>query len=171
MFIDVRDFTAFAERTEPEDVVAAINGLFEQIVPIIHDHGGRVDKFVGDGLLAVFRRATAPGRSRPRGIRGRPGVRELESPEDLSIGVGLNSGPVIAGNVGGAGRLEFSVIGDAVNVAARAEAATRESGDAILLTERTKDLLEATHRDLEERVDVELKGKQEVVRVFAPVVG
>ena len=54
MFLDVRDFTGFAERTEASGVVAALNRLFEQAVPIIHNHGGRVDKFVGDGLLAVF---------------------------------------------------------------------------------------------------------------------
>ena len=172
MFVDVRDFTAFAERTPPEKVVAAVNGLFEQIVPIIHDHGGRVDKFVGDGLLAVF---GAPRRQKDHAGEALAAaleiVRELDSPEGLKLGIGLNSGPVIAGNVGGAGRLEFSVIGDAVNVAARVEAATRETGDAILLTEQTKELLQPSAPDLEERVNIELKGKQETVRVFAPRIG
>jgi len=171
MFIDIRDFTSFAERTPPDEVVTAINGLFEQIVPIIHDHGGRVDKFVGDGLLAVF---GAPRRQDDHADQALATalqiVRELDSPHELSIGVGLNSGPVIAGNVGGAGRLEFSVIGDPVNVAARVEAATRETGDLILLAEQTKELLKAPHPDLKERHDVELKGKREPVRVFAPAV-
>jgi adenylate cyclase len=171
MFIDIRDFTSFAESTPAEEVVTAINGLFEQIVPIIHDHGGRVDKFVGDGLLAVF---GAPRRQDDHADQALATalqiVRELDSPHELSIGIGLNSGAVIAGNVGGAGRLEFSVIGDPVNVAARVEAATRETGDLILLTERTKELLNAPHPDLEERHDIELKGKRELVRVFAPAV-
>jgi adenylate cyclase len=171
MFIDIRDFTSFAESTPAEEVVTAINGLFEQIVPIIHDHGGRVDKFVGDGLLAVF---GAPRRQDDHADQALAAAlqiaRELDSPHELRIGIGLNSGPVIAGNVGGAGRLEFSVIGDPVNVAARVEAATRETGDLILLAERTKELLNAPHPDLTERLDVELKGKREPVRVFAPAV-
>ena len=74
----------------------------------------------------------------------------------------------MAGNVGGAGRLEFSVIGDPVNVAARVQAATRQTGDAILLTQRTAELLGDDHPELDEREGVELKGKREAVRVFAP---
>jgi adenylate cyclase len=169
MFIDIRDFTEFAERTPAEEVVAAVNTLFEQIVPIIHDHGGRVDKFVGDGVLAVF---GAPRRESDHADQtlatALEVARKVDSPEGLSIGIGLNSGKVIAGNVGGAGRLEFSVIGDAVNVAARVEAATRETGDVILLTEWTKERLQASHPELVEHTDIELKGKQEPVRLFAP---
>ncbi len=92
----------------------------------------------------------------------------MRSENGLQIGIGLNSGEVVAGNVGGAGRLEFSVIGDPVNVAARVEAATRETGDDVLLTERTCELLDSSHPELCERTGVELKGKQERIRVFAP---
>jgi adenylate cyclase len=86
---------------------------------------------------------------------------------DVEVGIGLNSGTVVAGNVGGAGRLEFSVIGDAVNVAARVEAATRQTGDTVLLTQRTKELLSGAP-SLEEREGATLKGKTEVVRLYAP---
>jgi adenylate cyclase len=169
MFIDIRDFTGFAERTAPEEVVAAINELFEQIVPIIHEHGGRVDKFVGDGLLAEF---GAPRRLPDHADRGLTAAlqiaRTVRSSYGLQIGIGLNSGKVVAGNVGGAGRLEFGVIGDAVNVAARVEAATRQTGDTILLAQRTRELLSDEHPELIERRGVNLKGKTDEVRLFAP---
>jgi adenylate cyclase len=169
MFLDIRDFTAFAEETPADKVVAAINNLFEQIVPIIHECGGHVDKFVGDGLLAVFGAPRRRDDHADRALKAAFKIAEhVNSTEGLKIGIGLNSGEVVAGNVGGAGRLEFSVIGDPVNVAARVEAATRDTGDTILLTERTRELLRDSHPDLVERTGVELKGKRETVKVYAP---
>jgi adenylate cyclase len=170
MFIDVRDFTGFAERTSAQHVVAAINGLFEVVVPIIHEHNGRVDKFVGDGLMAVF---GAPTRQPDHADHGLTAALEIEravssADLELEIGVGLNSGTVVSGNIGGAGRLEFGVIGDAVNVAARVQAATRQTGDTILIADRTRELLSAEHPPLTEREGVTLKGKTETVRLFAP---
>ncbi len=95
-------------------------------------------------------------------------VDAVHSSHRLEIGVGLNSGTVVAGNVGGGGRFEFSVIGDAVNVAARVEAATRETGDAILVAQRTKEQLgDGAAFELAERPGVELKGKREPVRLYA----
>ena len=88
----------------------------------------------------------------------------------LSVGVGLNSGTVIAGNVGGAGRFEFSVIGDAVNVAARVESATRQTGDLILLTGATLALLRGDHGEFVARQGLVLKGKSSGVQIYAPVV-
>jgi adenylate cyclase len=171
MFIDIRDFTGFAERSSAPEVVATLNRMFECIVPLIRDHGGHVDKFVGDGLLAVFgapRRqedhadqALAAAREIDRAVHGRLG-------DGLEIGIGLNSGTVVAGNVGGAGRLEFSVIGDAVNVAARVEAATRQTGDVILVAENVKELLQDGAVNLEARPSVPLKGKRESVTLYAP---
>jgi adenylate cyclase len=169
MFIDIRDFTGFAEETPADEVVSALNELFEQIVPIIHDQGGRVDKFVGDGLLAVF---GAPRRQEDHADHALATAlqiaRDVKSEHGLKIGIGLNSGTVVAGNLGGAGRLEFSVIGDPVNVAARVEAATKDTGDQILIAERTKELLGDSHPELAERSGIELKGKREKVRVYAP---
>jgi adenylate cyclase len=171
MFLDVRDFTGFAERSSAPEVVATLNRLFELVVPVVHEHGGHVDKFVGDGLLAVF---GAPRRQDDHADQalaaalaiGRA-VRE-HGPDGLHIGIGLNSGTVVAGNVGGAGRLEFSVIGDAVNVAARVESATRQTGDAGLLAENVKRLLTDAEVKLEARADVPLKGKRESVMLYAP---
>jgi adenylate cyclase len=170
MFVDVRDFTGFAERSLAPEVVATINRLFERAVPIIHDHHGHVDKFVGDGLLAVF---GAPRRRQDHADQALGAACEIaeavrsEFGDTLEIGIGLNSGTVVAGNVGGAGRLEFSVIGDAVNVAARVEAATRQTGDTILIAERTAELLVSFSIDLVERSGVSLKGRREAVRLYA----
>jgi adenylate cyclase len=174
MFIDIRDFTSLAERLSAPEVVATLNRLFERVVPIIHAHGGHVDKYVGDGLLAVF---GAPARQEDHADRALAASLEIaaavdqEFEDELSIGVGVNSGRVVAGNIGGAGRLEFSVIGDAVNVAARVEAATRTTGDTVLLSGHTRALLsdDAT-ATLEERPAVPLKGKLDPVSLFAPAV-
>jgi adenylate cyclase len=170
MFIDVRNFTGFAERTPARDVVSTINRLFERIVPIIHSSGGRVDKFVGDGLLAVF---GAPRRQPDHADKALAAALEIadaaSAAGELEIGVGLNSGTVVAGNIGGDQRYEFSVIGDPVNVATRVEAATRQTGDTVLLAGRTVELLKDPPVELVERPGVELRGKQETVPVYGVV--
>src|SRR5206468_7472781 len=107
LFLDIRNFTGFAERSPAPEVVATLNRMFERIVPIIHAHGGHVDKYVGDGLLAVF---GAPRRQEQHADHALAAALEIatavadEFADQLFIGVGLNSGLVIAGNVGGAGR-------------------------------------------------------------------
>jgi adenylate cyclase len=137
---------------------------------MIHTHKGRVDAFVGDGLLAVFR---APRRQTDHTDQAPAAALEMkravaqEFQGERSVGMGFNSGNVVAGNVGGAGRLEFSVIGNAVNVAARVEAATRQTGDAILIAERTRALIQNPDVALTERPNVALKGKRESVRLYS----
>src|SRR5205085_998761 len=135
-------------------------------------HRGHVDKFVGDGLLAVF---GAPRRQHDHADQALTAALEIQRrveakfEHELRIGIGLNSGTVVAGNVGGAGRLEFSVIGDAVNVAARVESATRQTGDVVLVSEYTRRLLRSGDVELEPRKGVPLKGKSEEIALFAPV--
>ena len=171
MFLDVRDFTGFADRSPAPQVVAMLNRLFELVVPVVHSHGGHVDKFVGDGLLAVF---GAPRRQKDHADKALGAAIEIARcveerfGGELEIGIGLNSGTVVAGNIGGAGRLEFSVIGDAVNVAARVEAATRTTGDTVLIAERTRRLLKDDELDFTERPEVTLKGKRQSVTLYAP---
>ena len=95
MFIDVRNFTGFAERTPAREVVAAINRLFERIVPVIHAHGGRVDKFIGDGLLAVFGAPRRQSDHADQALAAALAIAEaVEGGEELEIGVGLSSGTV-----------------------------------------------------------------------------
>jgi adenylate cyclase len=169
MFLDVRGFTRFASDLPAAEVVAQLNKLFELVVPIVRDHEGHVDKFVGDGLLAVFGAPQRAERHADLALAAALAVATAveEELDDLEVGIGLNSGAVVAGNIGGAGRLEFTVIGDVVNVAARIEAATRETGDTILLSERTRELMHEPP-EVEERPGVTLRGKSEAVTLYAP---
>jgi adenylate cyclase len=175
LFLDVRDFTGFAEKAPAHEVVSTLNRLFERVVPIVRRCDGHIDKFVGDGLLAVFGAPRPDPRHADKALSAARSITKAvreEFGDELRIGVGLNSGTVVSGNIGGAGRLEFSVIGDAVNVAARVEAATRETGDSILLSEQTKRLLSgddgsSSDGTLRERPGVELKGKAEPVTLYA----
>ena len=168
LFLDVRGFTTFAEDAAASEVVARLNALYEAVVPVILSHGGHVNKFVGDGLLAVF---GAPDRHADHAARAVAAAREIarlvrESGE-LEIGIGVNSGRVVAGTIGGGGRRDFTVIGDPVNTAARVEAATRVTGDDILITETTLRALGAEADGFEERPAVPLKGKAAAVRLYA----
>ena len=134
LFADVRDFTAHAERIEPSDAVALLNRLFDVIVPVLHEHGGHANHYLGDGLLAIFG-APSPlehhaSASVAAAIEVHRRVRD-EFGASLRLGIGINTGSVIAGTVGGGGRHEFTVIGDTVNVAARVEQLTKETGDAV----------------------------------------
>ena len=174
LFVDIQDFTAFAERASARETVSYLNDFFGLAVPILTEHGGHANKFVGDGILGVF---GAPERMRDHADRAvHAGCALVHAIAEryggrLAVGVGINSGPVSAGTVGGGGRLEFTVIGDAVNVAARVERATRELGDAVLLTEATRCLLTDDSIAVEPRGDLELKGKSEPVALYAPRVG
>jgi adenylate cyclase len=172
LFCDVRDFTGFASGADAQEVVGAVNRLFETLVPVIARHGGHVDKFIGDGLLAVFGAPEAHSDHADRAVRAAVEIAECVNNGDnelLSVGVGVNSGRVIAGSIGGAGRLNFSVIGDPVNVAARVEAANRELGDDVLITGSTREQLRRSVR-LQPRGPQPLKGKDEPVELYAAVV-
>src|SRR4051812_8627752 len=170
LFVDIRDFTSFAERSTARETVAYLNDFFGLIVPIVERHRGHPNKFIGDGLMGVF---GAPERLPSHASAALAAAREIATAvekrygERLQVGIGLNSGPVSVGSVGGGGRLEFTVIGDAVNVAARVEHLTRETGDAILLTEAARCLLDDAEDDLEPRGEVALKGKSDPIPVYA----
>jgi class 3 adenylate cyclase len=171
LFLDVRGFTEFAERAAPHDVVAGLNQLYAAIVPVVERHGGHANKFIGDGLLAVF---GAPERHRDHALRGLAAAREIAqlvrggSAGVLRVGLGLNTGRVVVGTIGGGNRRDFTVIGDPVNTAARVEAATRLTGDDILITENTLRAVGDAADDFEERPSVPLKGKTTVVRLYGP---
>ena len=141
LFMDVRGFTAYAERAPATDVVARLNELYDVVVPIILEHGGHANKFIGDGLLAVFgapeKLADHADRAVRAGLEIAARVRQRYS-GDLRVGVGVNSGTVVVGTIGGGGRLDFTVIGDAVNTASRVESATRTTDDDVLITADTR---------------------------------
>nr|WP_090345863.1 adenylate/guanylate cyclase domain-containing protein [Mycolicibacterium malmesburyense] len=169
MFVDVRDFTPFAEAAPAEDVVARLNALFEIVVPAVVDSGGHVNKFLGDGALAVFGAPNDVAEHADAAVNAAVLIHRLVTERfkgELRIGIGINTGVVIASTIGGAGKLEFTLIGDAVNVAARVEQLTKTTDDAILLTDHTVDALASRPPGLVDRGAHALKGKSAPTVVF-----
>ena len=141
MFVDIRDFTPFAEANTAEDTVARLNALFEIVVPAVVDAGGHVNKFLGDGALAVFGAPNDLADHADAAVSAAVLIHRMVAERfggALRIGIGINTGVVIAGTIGGGGKLEFTLIGDTVNVAARVEQLTKTTGDAILLTHQLR---------------------------------
>lgn len=170
MFVDIRDFTPFAEANPAEDTVSRLNALFEIVVPAVVGVGGHVNKFLGDGALVVFGAPNDLANHANAAVSAAVLMQRLVAERfqgALRIGIGINTGVVIAGTIGGGGKLEFTLIGDAVNVAARVEQLTKTTGDLILLTQPTVDALDGHPPRLTDRGSHELKGKSTAVRVFA----
>ncbi|MGN6722635.1 MAG: adenylate/guanylate cyclase domain-containing protein [Marmoricola sp.] len=168
-FIDVRNFTAFAEVATPRESVFRLNTLFDLVVPILRNHHGHPNKFLGDGLLAVFGAPDPEPDHAAKAIEAALDVQHAVRRAfgaTLQVGIGINTGRVVAGTLGGGGKLEFTLIGDAVNVAARVEQLTKETGDAILLTDATR-IAAATKHSLVSRGPFTLKGKSSPTEVFA----
>ncbi len=169
MFVDIRDFTPYAEANTAEDTVARLNALFEIVVPAVVDAGGHVNKFLGDGALAVFGAPNALTDHADAAVSAAVLIQRLVAERfdgALRIGIGINTGTVIAGTIGGAGKLEFTLIGDTVNVAARVEQLTKTTGDVILLTHDCVDALGAPPPRLTDRGSHALKGKSAATQVF-----
>lgn len=147
LFVDVVGSTRRMEEFTPEQVIAAVRAFHRRVVPLVFRHGGSIDKFLGDGLMAVF---GAP-ESTPDDARNAIlcAVEILDTVDrwserrvargtvSVAVGIGLHFGPVIQGNVGIADRLEFTTIGDTVNVASRLEGMTRQHDAGILLSQDT----------------------------------
>lgn len=170
LFADVRNFTSFAERVDPPAAVAVLNRLFDVVVPVIHEHGGHANHYLGDGLLAVFGAPQLLDRHADAAVATAMEIQRavhLEFGDELRLGIGINTGPVIAGTVGGGGRHEFTVIGDTVNVAARVEQLTKETSDTILLTEATRLTLSAPRPRTIRRGDFEVRGKADRLSLHA----
>jgi class 3 adenylate cyclase len=169
MFVDIRDFTPFAEANTAEDTVSRLNALFEIVVPAVVGVGGHVNKFLGDGALAVF---GAPNDLADHADAAISAAMLIQSRvakrfgDSLRIGVGINTGEVIAGTIGGGGKLEFTLIGDTVNVAARVEQLTKTTGDMILITAQSVGALASRPPGLVDRGSHVVKGKSTALTVF-----
>jgi adenylate cyclase len=147
MFVDFRNFTGAARVRTPNDVVARLDDAFAVLVEILDRHSGIVNKFLGDGFLALFgapiedpqaaRRAVAAAREMLTAME------ENNAGHDwpLRIGIGIHMGDVVAGNVGSPRRKEYTVIGDTVNFAARLEALNKEFGSQLLISAAVHDEL------------------------------
>ena len=170
MFVDVRDFTPFAEANTAETTVSHLNTLFEIVVPAVLDAGGHVNKYLGDGALAVFGAPNDLAQHADAAVTAALRISRLVAEQfrgDLRIGIGINTGKVIAGTIGGGGKLEFTLIGDTVNVAARIEQLTKTTGDTVLLTQQTLDALAQPPAGLIDRGAHDVKGKSATVHVHA----
>ena len=170
LFVDIRDFTAYSERASSADAIRRLDAFFDLVVPIVKRHGGHVNKFVGDGLLAVYGLTEPRDDHADRALATAWAIAQAIDETyrgELDVGMGLNSGDVLAGTVGGGGRLEYMLIGDAVNVASRVERLTRDTGDRILLTEATRELMRDPPADVEPRGEITVKGKLRPLRVYA----
>ena len=144
LFADIRGFTTLSESMPPEQVTALLNRYFDRMVSTIHSHGGTLDKFIGDGLMAVFGAPVPSNTACDDALAcAQAMIRELGrfNAEQLSmgspaieIGVGLHYGPAVMGYVGSRDRYEYSAIGDTVNTASRIEGLTKDSGFPVLLS-------------------------------------
>ncbi|HVV43376.1 MAG TPA: adenylate/guanylate cyclase domain-containing protein [Nitrobacter sp.] len=172
MFVDFRDFTDAARRRAPHDVVARLDGAFALLVDILDRHSGIVNKFLGDGFLALFgapiddpaaaQRAVAAGREMLAAMTVDNDGREWP----LRIGIGIHVGAVVAGTVGSPRRKEYTVIGDTVNFAARLEALNKEFGSQFLISSAVRDALGETCRDALPLGDVQVKGYDRPMAVW-----
>ena len=171
VFIDLRGFTPLAERTGARRIVSMLNDFYDCVIPVVREHGGHPNKLMGDGLLTVF---GAPDRRPDHSARAIgaalaiPVAVRLRFGDELRVGVGVDSGTVIVGTIGGGGRLDFTVIGDTVNTAVRVEAATRQTDDDVLVTEATLRRAGIPTGTWQERHAVTLKGKRETSAFSRP---
>lgn len=170
LFADIRSFSTIAERMAAEDVVEMLNEYFSIMVDIIFENGGLLDKFVGDQLIAVFGLVDTDINATENAIRS--GIEMQAATEKLmqqrrqagreyfEIGIGINTGNAIIGNIGSSNRMDYTVIGDCVNVAARLEEMAR--GGEIIIGEQTY-LASAANFAFESRGEVYVKNKLEPV--------
>jgi class 3 adenylate cyclase len=171
-FADVRGFTGYVEAASPHDAVARLNKLFEILVPVIQANGGHANHYLGDGLLAVFGTPSSLTDHADKAVAAAIEIQRqvrVAFQGDLRLGIGINTGLVTAGTIGGGGRLEFTVIGDTVNVASRVERMTKETGDSILITQATAEAMRTRPCRTMSRGDIELRGKTATVCVHALV--
>ncbi len=177
MFVDLRNYTARSSDLPPAEVVKMLNLFLSDMVEIVESHQGMVNKFLGDGFMALFGAGQFPRGHADAAVR--TGVLMLEQMDEinrklgsapgteLAIGIGIHSGPAIVGSIGSIQRLEYTAIGDTVNVASRIESATKAVGEPLLFTEATRASLEEEldYRELPPQI---VKGKPMPIEIFAP---
>lgn len=176
LFSDIRGFTSLSEGLEPREVLALLDAYYGHMAQVIKGHDGVVGKFIGDGILAFWNvpdrdpdhahKAVRAARDMLRTLDEYNAERAREGFPELRIGIGIHTGPVAAGMLGGAGQAEYTVIGDAVNVASRVEGLTKTLGTEILITEPTRVACgdRFAGRQLARE---EIRGRKEPVQLYA----
>jgi adenylate cyclase len=175
LFSDIRGFTSISENEPPERIVPMLNQYFSLWSDAIFSQEGTIDKFVGDAVMALWgaplRTQTHPEQAVRAALKMRETLPALntklgsEGYPEIKIGVGIHTGYAILGNIGSERKLDFTVIGDTVNLASRLEGLTKQYSCDILISETTlehvKDLFECQYID-----EVRVKGKEQPVRIF-----
>jgi adenylate cyclase len=172
MFVDFRSFTAGARSRSPQDVVDRLDGAFAVLVEILDVHGGIVNKFLGDGFLALF---GAPFEAEDPAHRAVAAAREMlvamgrinrDSSWPLRIGIGIHFGEVVAGNIGSPRRKEYTVIGDTVNFASRLEALNKQFGSQLLISTAVREALGEDGGDAVALGEVPVRGYEQPMMVW-----
>jgi adenylate cyclase len=180
-FSDIRSFTEISEKMEPGEVVSFLNDYLTRMVACVNKTGGVVDKYIGDAVMAVWGAPMSAGSAAKDALACvqtallmRGALREFnvgrggKKKPVIKIGCGINTGPVVAGQIGSNERMEYTVIGDAVNLASRTEALNKPLGTDILITENTWSLVRQ-YLITEEMPSVMVKGKEKPVQMFAVI--
>jgi adenylate cyclase len=175
LFSDIRGFTTVTEKGDPEELVAQLNEYFSRMVDIVFRHQGTVDKFVGDMVMALFGAPLDdPDHAEHAAAAAVDMVRELgalnakwaaEGRTALDIGIGINSGDMIAGNIGSSSIMSYTVIGDNVNLGSRLESANKDYKSRIIISDATRTRLKGAY-DIAPLGDVIVKGKTRPVAIF-----
>jgi class 3 adenylate cyclase len=170
LFVDIRSFTTMSEENPPEAVVRFLNRYLETMGEIIQDHGGTVDKYIGDAVLAVFgapkswpdnaARAIRTAIAMSKALRNFPTESIILPPEGFDIGIGIHCGDAIVGNIGSSSKQDYTVIGDTVNLASRLEGLTRVYRSRIIISnEVAKEVEPSSEYSFREVEEVIVKGK------------
>jgi adenylate cyclase len=179
LFSDVRGFTTFSETRAPDEVIDVLNRYLTVMSDVVDKYEGALISYMGDGIMAVF---GAPLDQPDHADRALAAAREMVGPalesfnaevreaglhDGFRIGVGLNSGTVMAGNVGSERRMEYTTIGDATNTASRLEGMTKGSGWAIFMADSTKGMLTRSVDDLVHVDNFEVRGRAAKITVWS----
>lgn len=175
LFSDIRSFTSFSESNSPEDVVAFLREYHSRMVEIIYEFGGTIDKFLGDGIMVTFgtpkpnpddcNRAIKCALSMRNALKKFNEERSKLGFPNTEIGIGIHFGSVVSGNIGSESRLEYTVIGDSVNLASRIESQCKEFGRDILFSEIFANKIDDTYP--KQMVgEVSIRGKKDPVKLY-----
>ena len=177
MFCDIRGFTSLSETMSPEKIVSFLNEYFTGLEKCITAHGGIINKYIGDAVMALFgaplQSSTHAKDAYLASIDMRAALKEMnlqfekEGLPEIKFGIGLHSGPVLAGNIGAANRMEYTVIGDTVNTASRIEGLCKIYKKDLLISENTAKLIFTEEENTLSFVDdADIRGKTEKVKVY-----
>jgi adenylate cyclase len=178
MFTDLRGFTSFAESMQPEQVIGVLNQYLSEMSDAILDHGGTLVAYMGDGIMAVFGapieqddhadRALAAAREmlEVRLERFNEWIRSRGLGEGFRMGIGLNSGTVMSGNVGSERRVEYTAIGDTTNTASRLEGMTKGTPHQLFVADSTRGMLNDLPEDLSFVDEFEVRGREARIKLW-----